>query len=220
MEKVDIEKIIIQKVKLFWPTPEKVMLVAFLLCSVISAEKHFTIPEEYEPANNDDQVVIDCLQFCQKHLPNFLLDFNSAIKFSIQSAWRTKNTNGDFVLLQVIRNHLRYLIKVHIPDLMTKPGKKYITSIQTIDGETERSSHWITPTEDVLNLVMDAVKEKFGDDVQLKNVVFFKIIKIGKKVGQLGIDAENDLERMLLDAHIYTEYGSEKYKVDYINRVY
>lgn len=183
-------------------------------------EQYFSIPEGFQEVDTEQKLSKDCLKFAQEKLSKFVLDFHSECPLFLQKSWRKTNSDGDFVILQVRRNRLEYQITLHIPNLLSKPEKKYIISINSIENETERNSHWIVPSDNELQIAMSAVHEKFGDDVQLRNVVFYKIIKIGRINGQLVIDAENDLERMLLDVHIVRQYGEKDYAVEYTNRIY
>ena len=197
------------------------MNLLFLLfaCS-LELEQYFSIPEGFQEFDTEQKLAQDCLQFAQDKLSKFVLDFHQEYRLFLQNSWKKNNEDGDFIILQVRRNRLKYQISIHIPNLISRPEKKYITSIKAVENETERNSHWIVPSDDILNLAMSAVQQKFGDDVQLKNVVFYKIIKIGRINGQLVVDAENDLERMLLDVHIVRPYGEKEYIVEYVNRIY
>lgn len=198
------------------------MLIIFFLLftNYFDLERNFSVPEGFQDVEIEQKLPQDCFEFSKKVLSKFVIDFHPEHPLFLQNCWRKTNNDGDFVILQVQRNLLRYQITIHIPNLAAKPEKKYIVSVKSIENETERNSHWIVPSENELKIAMNAVQEKFGDDVQLKNVVFYKIIKIGRIDGQLVIDAENDLERMLLNTHIVLPYGENEYKVEYVNRIY
>lgn len=196
------------------------MIFFFLYAHSFGSELYFSIPNDFQEFDTEEKLARDCLNFVQKHLGKFVLDFHPEYSLFLQNCWKKSDNDGNFVILQVRRNRLRYQITVHIPNLMNKPEKKYITSVNSIENETERNSHWIIPSENEIKIAKLAIEQKFGDDVQIKNIVFYKIIKIGRINGQLVVDAENDLERMLLDVHIVRPYGEKEYIVEYVNRIY
>lgn len=196
------------------------LFIYLLLGHTLGLEQYFTVPQDFQEIDTEQKLPQSCFKFAQRELSKFVLDFHPEYSIFLQNSWRKTDSNGDFFILQVRRNRLRYQITILIPNLESKPEKKYITSVKSIENETERNSHWIVPSQNELDIAMAAVHEKFGDDVQLRNVVFYKIIKIGRINGQLVIDAENDLERMLLNIHIVLPYGKNEYEVEYVNRIY
>ena len=193
-------------------------MLLFLLRFSFSV-KTFFIPEICEFVDVEDSYVKNYFNFSMKQLSKFVIDFSPEQRTILTSSCRENKDDGSYFYLKVKRNLLSYMITVHVPNIEKNPMKKYITSVQAIDGETERNSHWIEVSQDLIDMVMNGVKSKFGDDVELRNVVFFKIIRIGNIIGQLAIDAENDLERMLLDAHVVKPYGKDQYELEYVNRI-
>ena len=110
-------------------------------------EQYFSIPEGFQEVDTEQKLSKDCLKFAQEKLSKFVLDFHSECPLFLQKSWRKTSSDDDFVILQVRRNRLEYQITLHIPNLLSKPEKKYIISINSIENETERNSHWIVPSD-------------------------------------------------------------------------
>lgn len=194
-------------------------MLIWIYFSFLQANSFPLIPKEYQLIDTQDQLIQSCFNFTQTYLPQFLLDFHPEYSIRLQKSWMMKDENGAYIILQLIRNLLSYQTTIHIPNL-SKSHKKYIVSIKAIEGETERHSHWIQPSNEILNVAMKAVQDKFGDDVLLKNVVLYKVIKIGRVIGQLVIDVENDLERMLININLIRPSHQNEYFVEFANRIY
>ena len=170
-------------------------LCARALC--VSFSKSFAVPENFTGMDIHEQLVCDCHRFIRKFVPRILDSLSDPAMIEMSRAWKLTNSSGIFVLCEIQKLMIRYLVTIHIPRV-EQPDEKFIHSIQVINGETEMEEKWTSPDEKILITVMKKVHQEYGDDIELRNVVFCKSIAIGKKFIQLVLDVENDLERTLV----------------------
>lgn len=151
---------------------------------------------------------MECYQFIKKTVPKFLPELRTKHPIELTRIWAKTNSSGIFVLSELQKLKLRYYVTLQIP-VVERPNEMFVQKIETIEGETELDAEWTAPNPYVLQDVVFAVQEKFGDDVQLRNVVMFKSVDLGLKRCLLVLDMENDLERMLISVNLIIKFHDE-----------
>jgi hypothetical protein len=196
------------------------MLVLLLLHSAsLPPFKQFSIPDGFAEQDIDDQFVMACHDLARSALPKVLPEMKSRHPLEVL---RARKATGDFgirFLLEQQQLRIRYLVTVEIPRV-EKEDERFITSIKTIEKETVAGEVWADPPRAIVEIGVEGVKRKFGDDVELRNVVAFKTLSVVAVKGLLVLDMQNDLERMLVGVTLLRKFGKKKWAARELSRVY
>jgi hypothetical protein len=182
--------------------------------------KYFPIEQEFVEVDPKDPIVVECYNYGVNVTRAFLDDFQGPHPITPIHGWkRTAEGEGDYYAVEVMRLRIRYLVIVNIPDPAT-PAEKCLTSVRILNEEAAGGAHWFEADSDEKEKWMAAVKEKFGSDAILKNVVVYKTVMKVKTFGQIALDVELDDERMLIEVRTVREFGGKEHKIDSISRIY
>jgi hypothetical protein len=110
-------------------------------------------------------------------------------------------------------------VTVEIPRV-EKEDERFLTSVKTIEKETITGEVWADAPRAIVEIGVEGVKRKFGDDIELRNVVAFKTLSVGAVKGLLILDMENDLERTLVGVTLLKKFGRKKWTAMELFRVY
>jgi hypothetical protein len=199
------------------------MLLLLFLSSISSSSlpnfNQFTIPDGFSERDLDDPLIADSHDFVRKLLPTFLNETKGRFPIELLRAWKSTGDFGIRLKLELQRLRLRYLVSLHIPRI-EKEEEKFIDQIEVLRNEVPSGEVWAPPPAPALRVAIAAMQHKFGVDVELRTVVACKQLMIGRTRAQLLLDAENDLERMLLSAVLYREFGTTEWTAYAVTRVY
>ena len=171
--------------------------------------KSFVVPQGFAEEDSYGDFAMDCYRFIKRTVPKFLPELSGRKHpLEMTRTWAKTNSSGIFVLCELQKLRLRYYVTVHIP-IVERINEMFIHRIETIDGETQLDADWSPPNPYVLEDVVSAVQEKFGDDLALRTVVMFKSVDFGRKKCLLALDMENDLERMLISVNLEIQFHNE-----------
>jgi hypothetical protein len=174
--------------------------VAFGLCGAAGTLKlaqHFEVSDDYTEEAFDNPIIINAFKFINRTLPKALPELGGRYPIELLKAWSVEGLNGINLKCEIQRLRLRYLVQIDIPR-PEKETEMFLQAIEALPRETMRGEIWSRPSEDIINVSMEAIKHKFGEEMQLRNVVVFKTLNIGDVQGDFIADVENDLERILV----------------------
>lgn len=204
------------------------MLFSFLYVALSRASvqhlpryEYFNIPEEYERADTKSSEVVACFEYIRDVVPSFLDDFRAPPSILLLHAWKHSDGATTMILCEVLRSKLRYLVTIQIPNI-SNIGEKYITSIQILNRETEGGAHWGIPDEKAVEIAMIWIRSKFGESIEMNNVVLFKTIMKMNTIGQMVIDAidKSNNTRMLFNLMLLKNFGSSVFSISSIDKIY
>jgi hypothetical protein len=182
--------------------------------------KYFPLEEEYTEVDPKEAIVQECYNYGVNVTSKFLDDFQGPHPIVLIHAWkRTLEEKGDFYAVEVMRLRIRYLIIVNIP-IKSEPGEKFLHSVRILNEEAAGGAHWFQPEDEMVELALGAVKEKFGDEIDLRNVAVFKTVMKVATFGQMVIDVDIEGERALLDIRLVRKFGEKATVVESITRIY
>lgn len=192
-------------------------LIAALCVSVahFPTFKYFVIQDEYTEIDIKETIVQECFEYGRNVTSLFLDDFSGPHPITLLHAWHKSNEKGDFYACEVLRMKVRYLVTVNVVN-----DAKYLYSVRILNEETASGAHWFQPSEDAVEMVMTAVKAKFGDDVELGNVAVFKTVMNMGTIGQMVLDCTKGDERMLLNVKIVKKFGAKEAVVEEVEKIY
>lgn len=171
--------------------------------------KSYVVPAGFVDEDSYGDFAMDCYKFIKKTVPKFLSELSGGKHpLEMTRTWAKTNSSGIFVLCELQKLRLRYYVTVHIP-VVERINEMFIHRIETIEGETHLDADWSAPDTAIVEDVVSAVQEKFGDDLMLRNVVMFKSVDLGNKKCLLVLDMENDLERMLISVNFDVQFRNE-----------
>jgi hypothetical protein len=106
-----------------------------------------------------------------------------------------------------------------VPRVAHEDGK-FIKLIENTEKMKRILAKFGAPTHEMLQIAVTAMKDKFGEDVELRNVVARKTLMMGRVRAQVLLDAENDLERMRINTILYRKFKGECRSSDELTPVY
>lgn len=192
-------------------------------CDVIHIPRYeyFNIPDQYEVVDTKNSVVAACFDYIRSIVPSFLDDFQAQSPILLLHSWKHDEGDAEYVMCEVLRLKLRYLVTIQIPNI-SNTEVKYITSIQILNKETDSGAHWSVPDDKTIEVSMIGIRSKFGENIELNNVVLFKTIMKMNTIGQIvidGIDKTNN-KRMLFSLMLIKKFGSSTFSISSIDKIY
>ncbi|OHT12452.1 hypothetical protein TRFO_17732 [Tritrichomonas foetus] len=194
-------------------------LACTTLCARLPTYKYFVIPDGYVETDIKEEIVQNCYNFSVDLVKKFLDDFTGPQPIVLLHAWNKKGDDGEYFACEVMRMKLKYLLIVHIPNI-ENAERKFLHSVRILNEETPSGAHWFHPPSDVLEIVMKGINEKYGNDVQLRNVAVYKTVMNYHKYGQIVIDTTKGEERMLFNIKLIQKFGEKSFQISSIEQIY
>ncbi|EAY18697.1 hypothetical protein TVAG_063020 [Trichomonas vaginalis G3] len=183
-----------------------------LICGNLPTYKYFVIKDGYEEIDIHEPGVQSSYEYLCGVVPKFLPDFTTYHAITLIHCWHKKE--GNYYAVEVMTQRIRYLVTVQDIE-----GTHYLYSVRILNCDGPGGAKWSQPEQDIIDLVMEEAKEKFGQDLKLRNVAAFTTRLQGTKYAHFVADVETDSERFLINVHLEKPFGGQQYSIKDIVRV-
>ena len=178
--------------------------------------KYFNLPDGYVEVETKAAIVQKCFEYSRDLVRRFLDDFSGPHPIVLLHAWTKSSEDGSYYACEVLRNKLRYLLIVHIP----QDGEMYLHSVRILNSQTPSGTLWSHPPSEILEVAMSGVEAKFGEDAKLRNVAVYKTVMNYHKYAQMVVDVVKGDQRMLIDVRMVQKFGENSMQISSIEKIY
>ena len=184
-----------------------------LICASLPTYKYFVIHDGFEEIDIHEQEVQGAYEFAVDLCPKFVPGFSLVDAITLIHAWHKED--GNFYAVEVMTHRVRYLVTVQLTD-----EKYFLHSVRILNSEGPGGAKWSQPDEGIQEQCMNEAREKFGQDLKLKNVALWTTQMAGTTYGHFAADCETESERMLVDIRLERPFGEKNFNIVKVERIY